>query len=84
MQSYCRKLSGFGKSRGVDETNHLANQLTLEIIAKTVFGDQSFNLLDVNGDHKLFEALIRICMLKLTIPNLKITKWTDSTTRSIT
>ena len=65
MRTYCKKLSAFGSSRCVKDINHLSNQLTLEVITKTVFGDQSFNLLDVNGAHLLFDALLKIGMQKI-------------------
>ena len=57
---YAKKLAEFGDSRSMFEINHLTNQLTLEVMVGTIFGDRSFNLLEVNGNHRVFKALVKI------------------------
>ena len=63
--AYAKKLAEFGDSRNMFEINHLTNQLTLEVMVKTIFGDRSFNLLEINGEHKVFEAMVKICKFQL-------------------
>ena len=58
--AYAKKLAEFGDSRNTFEINHLTNQLTLEVMVGTIFGDRSFNLLEVNGNHRVFLALFKI------------------------
>ena len=69
--TYCQKLSAFGKSRSVNDINYLTNQLTLQMIVRTVFGDQSFSMFGVNGNHVLFDALQSICGLLVLFYSFK-------------
>ena len=60
IKAYSDKLIKLGADQGVPVINNLTNQLTLEVMLKTVFGDRSFDLISVNGDHKIFRCFISI------------------------
>ena len=60
VRAYCGKLSNLGVDQPVSVINNLTNQLTLEVMLKTVFGDRSFDLISVNGDHKIFRCFMNI------------------------
>merc|ERR1712048_1087561 len=60
VKAYSEKLIKLGANQGVPVINNLTNQLTLEVMLKTVFGDRSFDLISVNGDHKIFRCFISI------------------------
>ena len=61
VQAYCKKLSSLGEDQAVPAINSLTNQLTLEVMLKTVFGDRSFDLISVDGDHEIFRCFMSIC-----------------------
>ena len=81
-RAYSKKLAELGNSREMFEINHLTNQLTLEVMVATIFGDRSFNLLAINGENKVFEALGKIRKLTLATINEPF-QWSDSITKSI-
>ena len=61
VQAYIEKLKTFDEMKPVKEVSELTNQLTLEVMLKTVFGDRSFNLIAINGQHEIFAAFKAFC-----------------------
>ena len=61
VQAYVEKLKTFGEMKPVEDVRELTNQLTLEVMLKTVFGDRSFNLIAINGQHEIFTAFKAFC-----------------------
>ena len=61
VQAYKEKLKTFGEMKPVTDVRELTNQLTLEVMLKTVFGDRSFNLIAINGQHEIFTAFKAFC-----------------------
>ena len=59
-RAYVQKLAKLGDSRTMPEITNLTNQLTLEVMVATIFGDQSFNLLAIDGKHIVYDALLKI------------------------
>ena len=57
VQAYVEKLKTFDEMKPVKDVKELTDQLTLEVIMKTIFGDRSFNLIAINGQHEIFTAL---------------------------
>ena len=64
VRVYSQKLAAMGKSCSIQEITAVTNQLTLEVMVKTIFGDRSFNLLEINGKHQVFEAMVKICKFR--------------------
>ena len=60
-KAYTKKLTKLGLDQKFEAVENLTNQLTLEIVLKTIFGDRSFNLIAVNGDHKIYRCFRDIC-----------------------
>ena len=64
-QTYVKKLIEMGQSCTIPDITNVTNQLTLEVMVQTIFGDRGFNLIAINGNHRVHDSLIKICESKI-------------------
>ena len=84
VQAYVEKLKTFDEMKPVMDVRELTNQLTLEVMLKTVFGDRSFNLIAINGQHEIFTAFKAFCKFSIFFfENIKAHIWSNSDTDTI-
>ena len=62
VQAYVERLIQLGANRAAPDIADLNNQLTLEVMLKTVFGDGSIDLLGSNEETEIVTAFRHICM----------------------
>ena len=60
VKSYVQRLKSIGNDAAVRDVSELNNQLTLEVMLKTVFGDQSIDLIKTNGKDEICIAFKQI------------------------
>ena len=56
VQNFIQKLIETDGFQSIPTISALTSQLTLEIMFKTLYGDHSFNLLELNGNHEIAHA----------------------------
>ena len=62
VQAYVERLIQLGANTAAPDIADLNNQLTLEVMLKTVFGDGSIILLGSNEETEIATAFRHICM----------------------